>query len=246
MQLKAFTDAAADAVARTLSNVTKEAERAEQLRQAEHRAFMAEQRETVSALIRTVEERLATVKDGKDGDRGEKGDEGPAGPKGDQGPGGLDGSNGADGRDGTDADMDALQRRLEELVAAIPAPQDGKDGADGKDAYAGEVKGVFSEEETYLARDIVKFDGSSWIAKTDEPGPIPGDGWVQLASKGKRGDRGEKGERGAEGKHGMNGAQPIALAIDSETMEFRMILDNGEECAADFYPIAKVIRGDNA
>lgn len=283
-QIKAFTDAAADAVARAIAGVQREAERAEQLRQAEYRAFFAEQRETVSGLIRKVEERLAEVKDGKDGERGEKGETGQPGKDGEQGPAGRDGANGVDGRDGIDgkdgadadmhalekriddlvaaipvpengkdgrdgidgkdADMEALQKRVEEMVAEFPVPQDGKDGEPGKDAYPGEVKGLFDLSATYRARDIVKLNGSSWIAKVDDPGDIPGEGWMQLASTGKRGERGERGPDGRVGKDGKDGSTPVELKFDAEKMMFVMALDDGSVLEADFYPVAKAIRGE--
>lgn len=240
LQLKAFTDAVSDVVARTIAGIQREAKMAEELRQAEYRAFFAEQRETVSGLIRKVEERLSEVKDGKDGERGEKGDEGAPGKDGDQGPPGRDGSNGADGRDGADADMEALQNELIELVAAFPIPENGKDG---KDAYPGEARGLFDPTAEYRAMDVVSFNGSEWRAKRDNPGELPGDGWMLSASKGKRGDRGERGPVGV-GKDGKDGATPVELKFDADKMQFIMALDDGNILEADFYPVAKAIRGD--
>lgn len=244
LAIKAFTDAAADSVARAIAGVQREAQRAEELRQAEYRAFFAEQRETMSGLIRKVEERLAEVKDGKDGERGEKGDPGEKGERGDQGDPGRDGSDGVDGRDGADADMEALAEEVRAYIKTIPLPQDGKDGEPGKDAYAGEAKGLFDPEAAYRAMDVVSFNGSEWRAKVDDPGPLPGDGWMLSASKGKRGDRGERGPDGRVGKDGKDGSSPIELKFDSEKMMFVMALDDGNVLEADFYPVAKAIRGD--
>ena len=42
------------------------------------------------------------------------------------------------------------------------------------------------------------WNGSEWRAVRDDPGPLPGDGWV-LGAKGSRGKPGEKGERGEPG-----------------------------------------------
>lgn len=243
LRIKAFTDAAADSVARAIAGVQREAERAEELRQAEYRAFFAEQRETMSGLIRKVEERLSEVKDGKDGERGEKGDQGPPGKDGDQGPAGSDGDNGADGRDGADADMEALASQVREHIATIPLPEDGKDGEPGKDAYPGEARGLFDPDASYRAMDVVSFNGSEWRAKHDEPGVLPGDGWMLSASKGKRGDRGERGPAGV-GKDGKDGANPVELKFDAEKMMFVMALDDGNILEADFYPVAKAIRGE--
>lgn len=243
LETKAFIEAASDTIARQLAEIEREAKRADELRALEHRAFLAETRETLADMRRAIDARLAEVKDGKDGERGEKGDQGAPGEDGDQGPAGSDGADGRDGRDGADADMDALRGHLEELVAAFPIPQDGKDGEPGKDAYPGEVKGVFDPNEAYRARDIVKLNGSSWIAKIDEPGEIPGEGWMQLASTGKRGERGERGPVGS-GKNGKDGASPIDLRFDAQEMKFLMTLDDGNILEADFYPVAKAIRGE--
>jgi hypothetical protein len=244
LAIKAFTDAAADTVARAIAGVQKEAERAEQLRQAEYRAFFAEQRETVAALTRKIEDRLAEVKDGKDGEQGPPGEPGAPGKDGEQGPAGRDGNDGADGRDGADADMEELKRHAEELIAKIPVPQDGKDGEPGKDAYAGEAKGLFDPEAEYRAMDVVSFNGCEWRAKIDSPGPLPGDGWMVSAMRGKRGDRGERGPDGRVGKDGKDGANPIELKFDADKMMFVMALDDGNVLEADFYPVAKAIRGE--
>lgn len=250
MQLKAFTDAAADTVARAIATVQREAKMAEELRQAEYRAFFAEQRETVSGLIRQVEDRLATVKDGRDGTDGKDGRDGADAdmealakrvedfvsaikvP--------VDGKDGRDGIDGKDADMEALQKRLSDYIESLPIPENGKDG---KDAYPGEAKGLFDPEAAYRAMDVVSFNGSEWRAKRDDPGELPGDGWMLSASRGKRGDVG-KGEPGKPGKDGKDGANPVELKFDAEKMQFIMALDDGNVLEADFYPVAKAIRGD--
>lgn len=197
----------------------------------------------MSGLIRKVEERLSEVKDGKEGERGEKGDVGAPGQDGEQGPAGSDGNDGTNGRDGADADMEALAGQVREYISTIPLPQDGKDGEPGKDAYPGEAKGLFDPEATYRAMDVVSFNGSEWRAKMDAPGELPGEGWMLSASKGKRGDRGERGPDGI-GKSGKDGAQPIDLRFDATDMKFLMTLDDGNILEADFYPVAKAIRGE--
>ena len=207
LAIKAFTDAAADSVARAIAGVQREAQRSEELRAAEHRAFMAEQRETVSGLIRKIEDRLAEVKDGKDGEQGPPGEQGPAGEAGEQGPAGPPGENGAD-------------------------------------AYPGEARGLYDPEAEYRALDTVSFNGSEWRAKHDNPGELPGEGWMLSASRGKRGDRGERGPDGRIGKDGKDGAQPIDIRFDAKEMKFLMTLDDGNLLEADFYPVAKAIRGE--
>jgi hypothetical protein len=42
---------------------------------------------------------------------------------------------------------------------------------------------------------VVAFNGSEWRAMVDDPGPLPGPGWM-LGAKGARGKRGERGPPG--------------------------------------------------
>jgi hypothetical protein len=53
--------------------------------------------------------------------------------------------------------------------------------------------------------DIVALGGSSFIAKMEEPGPCPGQGWQLIASAGKPGKPGIRGERGEVGASGLRG-----------------------------------------
>lgn len=70
------------------------------------------------------------------------------------------------------------------------------------------IKGTHREAESYSFFDIVALNGSSFIARTDNPGPCPGEGWQLIASAGhgKTGPRGERGEPGARGERGAAGA----------------------------------------
>ena len=200
---------------------------------------------------------------GKDGENGKDGKDGEPGAKGEDGKDGLDadmdalrghldelvaalptpkdGQDGKDGVDGKDADMDALRGYINETIAEIPVPQDGKDG---QDAYPGQAKGLYDPEGEYLAMDVVSFNGSEWRAKVNDPGALPGDGWMLSASKGKRGEPGRRGDAGLRGEPGKDGAQPVGLKFEEDTMKFVMVLDDGNQLDADFYPIAKAIRGD--
>ena len=84
----------------------------------------------------------------------------------------------------------------EDWICVAHAGVDGKDGRDGRSL---EVRGLFSDKETYKALDIVALNGGSFIAKKDNPGPCPGAGWQLIASQGKRGDKGERGLQGIPG-----------------------------------------------
>lgn len=83
--MQKFIEAATDAVAKAIATVHKEAERSEQIRSAEHRAFMAEQREMLAEMRRTIEAKLAEVENGKDGQDGKDGEGGKQGDKGEPG-----------------------------------------------------------------------------------------------------------------------------------------------------------------
>ena len=169
---------------------------------AELRANAAEIRGTMEAM---VEQRLAQIRRPADGPRG------VPGPRGEPGPSGK---------------IERVHRYVEHAVhyrgdivthrgstyqarcdtAREPPHEDwtcvahaGVDGKDGRDGRSLEVRGLFSNKETYKALDIVALNGGSFIAKRNNPGPCPGDGWQLIASQGKRGDKGERGLQGIPG-----------------------------------------------
>jgi hypothetical protein len=169
---------------------------------AEMRANAAEIRGTMEAM---VEQRLAQIRQPADGSRGEPGPRGESGPPG---------------------KLERVHRYVEDAVhyrgdivtyrgstyqarcdtAREPPHEDwiciayaGVDGMDGRDGRSLEVRGLFSDEQTYKALDIVVLNGGSFIAKKDNPGPCPGAGWQLIASQGKRGDKGERGLQGIPG-----------------------------------------------
>lgn len=268
MQLKAFTDAASDAVARAIAGVQREASRAEELRAAEHRAFMAEQREAAAVLLRRIEERLAAVRDGidgkdgepgppgeqgppgKDGERGpigergeqgvqgEKGDPGERGEKGEAGDRGETGERGADGAPGERGERGPIGERG---AQGLPGErgETGERGLDGKDAYPGEARGLFDPEAEYRAMDVVTHNGSEWRAKFDNPGSLPGEGWMLSACRGKRGDRGERGLQGVEGRPGPG---LLAGYVDAEDLKLMLTKEDGSELKIDLYDFANVIK----
>jgi len=76
--LTAFTDAAADAVARTIAQVQREAARERELREAQFAAKMAELDARIAAVAETerrLADRIASVKDGERGEPGRDADE---------------------------------------------------------------------------------------------------------------------------------------------------------------------------
>lgn len=270
-EVRALIDGAVDALQRLVTDVREKAETNERVRDAEHRAFMAEQREAAALMLRTIEAKLSEVRDGApgrdgvDGKDGADGAPGERGPQGEAGRDGVDGAPGADGRDGVDGAPGADGRDgidgkdgADGAAGADGAPgrdgvdgkdgeigpqgDAGRDGIDGKDAYAGEARGLFDPEASYRAMDVVSLNGSEWRAKRDDPGGCPGDGWMLSASRGKRGDRGERGLQGRDGAPGKDGAVIIASFIDTKAMELTQTLSDGTEIKTDLYAFGEEIR----
>jgi hypothetical protein len=75
----------------------------------------------------------------------------------------------------------------------------------GRDGLSLSIRGAFDVYEKYAQLDIVEFDGTSYVARRDDPGICPGDGWQALAARGKAGDRGPLGLPGARGEPGPPG-----------------------------------------
>lgn len=107
----------------------------------------------------------------------------------------------------------AVQPLIHRLIAL-----EVREGRDGVDAYPGEARGLYDAEATYRALDVVSLNGSEWRAKKDDPGPLPGDGWMLSAQKGKRGDKGASFSGGY---------------LDKDTFELCLQRDDGEEVVID-------------
>jgi hypothetical protein len=70
-----------------------------------------------------------------------------------------------------------------------------------RDAITPTVRGTFDTREQYRELDIV----AAWIARRDNPGICPGDGWQLMSKQGKTGRPGTPGERGPRGEKGDQG-----------------------------------------
>jgi hypothetical protein len=174
---------------------------------------------------------------GNDGAPGEKGDKGDTGERGEVGERGLQGEVGTNGIDGAPGERGEKGDPGERGEIG----EKGDQGPDGPAAYVGEAKGLFDPAAEYRVRDVVALNGSAFMAKADNPGECPGEGWMLLAQRGKRGDKGDRGERGMDGKAGRDGADIVAMKFDAEKTEFVASLSNGETLEADFWPIANEI-----
>jgi hypothetical protein len=80
--------------------------------------------------------------------------------------------------------------------------------APGRDARSPTPRSTFDAEASYRALDVVALNGGSFIARRDDPGPCPGDGWQLLARQGQRGIAGPRGEKGERGERGAAPSAP--------------------------------------
>jgi hypothetical protein len=244
---RAYIDGLELALSRVIADKEREWLRSLETMAAESRATIAELRAEITELraaaFEKIDAKLATVRDGRDGDPGPQGERGFPGERGEPGP---RGERGLDGRDGRDGDMGPQgERGLQgERGEMGPQGERGLDGRDGQDAYPGQARGLFDPEASYRALDVVSFNGSEWRAKHDDPGPLPGDGWMLSASKGKRGDRGEKGDPGPKGERGEPGLPVVAAHIDPDDPT-KLVLTNGDgsTVTVDLYPALNAARG---
>jgi len=301
--MQAFIDAAADAVAREIARVRGEARQEREIRDAEHRARLAEldaRLVRVDSMERQVAARLADLKDGERGARGERGPQGEDGPQGEQGAAGERGPEGQRGADGAGIDdVDVVlfdDRRSFELklvqgdtahvfeIPLIEGPQgpagilptvkawsegvhyqgdvvayEGRTwqaardtgqapgGADwtclaerGADAAQIEVQGTWSADETYRRLNVVAMNGATFMARSDDPGPCPGDGWQLMSAQGKRGPQGERGMAGERGERGATGATIKGVSLDDFGV-FSFDLTNGLTVQCDARPVLERI-----
>lgn len=204
-------------------------------------------------------------KDGAPGPKGDKGDAGPVGrdgldgkdgAAGKDGERGLDGVNGRDGklpivREWTDTvhrEGEVVSRRGSTWQASRDTGKEpphadwiclamaGRAGVDGRSII---VRGTYSTEAEYSALDLVALNGGSFVAKRDNPGACPGDGWQLVASQGKAGKPGERGAQGPAGR-GDPGLPVVKATIDSQGL-LTLVNGDGSTVECDLYPVlAKV------
>ena len=75
----------------------------------------------------------------------------------------------------------------------------------GRDGRSPHVRGTWRAEEAYAELDVVALNGGSFVARKDNPGPCPGEGWQLLVTRGVKGKDGEQGPRGEAGPRGLPG-----------------------------------------
>lgn len=106
----------------------------------------------------------------------------------------------------------------------------GRNGADGRSFS---IRGTWEPDGEYRELDVVAMNGATFVAKSDDPGPCPGDGWQLMSAQGKRGKPGDPGNKGDPGP---KGPAVIALGIDDNGIQTLRNAD-GTTVSCDFYPI---------
>jgi hypothetical protein len=91
----------------------------------------------------------------------------------------------------------------------------------------------------YDRLDVVTLDGGAFVAKRDDPGPCPGEGWQLLVQRGKTGRPGEKGDA-IKGDKGDAGPGVVSIDIDRSGMVTVTNAD-GTTAQGDFYPVLSQI-----
>lgn len=129
------------------------------------------------------------------------------------------------------------------------APGDGEDwvclaarGDNGKDADEIEVRGTYDAAAIYRRLNIVALNGGAFIARKDDPGACPGDGWQMIVQRGKPGAPGEKGAKGDRGEPGPAGPGVLHLQVDDAGL-FTLVNGDGSAVTTDFYPLLSRLGG---
>jgi hypothetical protein len=84
--------------------------------------------------------------------------------------------------------------------------------AAGQPGLSFRVRGTHNPGEVYRQLDTVVLDHCWFVAKTDNPGPIPGPNW-QSGPVGKKGEKGVPGPRGDKGEPGKSAAHWIGVKL---------------------------------
>jgi hypothetical protein len=214
-----FTEAMREALGEVLAMERRQWERERARMQAEANEIIARLRAEIAELRsnfdRMVSERLAQLRDGERGMRGPPGEPGACGEAGPPGklpvvkiwrPDTVHYEGEAVAFDGgtwqATKDTGQAPPHSDWICLAVA----------GRDCASFKVRGTYREGGEYKSFDVVAHNGGSYIAKSDNPGSCPGDGWQAMTLPGKRGDKGEKGDRGERGPRGEQGAPGVGFA----------------------------------
>lgn len=178
---------------------------------------------------------------------------------------GIDGKDGADGKDGVFPQVVPWSDRV--FYAGAVCAHEGSTyqalcdtgrspphadwiclaarGEDGHEAREITLEGTYDEKKAdYRRLSVVALNGAAFIAKRDEPGVCPGDGWQLFAMQGKRGKPGEPGRDGKPGERGEPGPGLIDGGVDGQGL-LTLVNGDGSTVAIDLYPLLSKIESGN-
>lgn len=149
---------------------------------------------------------------GKAGPVGPRGPQGLQGPRGPQGDTGLRGPVGPQGEQGPQGERG-------------PVGATGPQGERGPAGLPGLVwRGAWRSATTYAANDVVSWDGSSWVARS-ETKARPGSGPWDLVAK--AGEDGRPGKAGRDGRDGKDGTPGTAILVGGGGSALPTVIDGG-------------------
>ena len=100
-------------------------------------------------------------------------------------------------------------------------------GRNGVDGASPRVRATFDADIVYKKLDIVALNYGAFIARQDDPGACPGDGWQLICSRGRAGERGAPGPRGEKGPQGEAGVSIVGWEIDTQNYQATPRLSDG-------------------
>lgn len=108
-------------------------------------------------------------------------------------------------------------------------------GRDGEDGRSFTVRGTWVDGTEYQRLDVVALDGAGFVARRDDPGACPGEGWQMIAMRGKPGRPGDKGSPGV-GLRGLPGPAVSRVDVDDQGL-LRLVNADGSTVECDLYPV---------
>ena len=110
-------------------------------------------------------------------------------------------------------------------------------GEPGRNADQIDICGTYDPGKTYRRLNVVALNGGAFIAKNDEPGECPGEGWQVIAMRGKPGQPGQaiKGDPGKSIK-GDAGPGVVSLSADGDGV-LTLVNGDGTTVECDLYPL---------
>ncbi|KAA3452731.1 hypothetical protein C7I87_00700 [Mesorhizobium sp. SARCC-RB16n] len=174
--------------------------------------------------------------------RGPQGLQGPAGPQGVQGPQGQkgdDGPQGVQGPQGLTGEVGPIGP-AGPVGGAGPQGMQGPQGSQGPQGPAGSIgptgspgmvwKGTYVASTAYAVKDVVSYNGSSYINILASTGVVPTNTtyWAPVAIKGDQGVQGVQGVVGPVGPQGVEGPTAARLGIGAQLIsDWNAVTDNG-------------------